>query len=130
MTDCFFGDAFGVCHVHFGVLFCRVLWSAADTQLNLLDPVVSGVFQCDIVHRRSVAVLCMLYMIRCNLKPHHYGALPLSYVIVRLTRGAVVAHRYTYAPPRYRTSQYRNASIPISVSLWIYLADSYSTVFD
>ena len=25
-----------------------------------------GVFECDISHRRSVAVLCMLYQIRCN----------------------------------------------------------------
>ena len=25
-----------------------------------------GVFECDISHRRSVAVLCMLYKIRCN----------------------------------------------------------------
>ena len=49
------------------------MWcSAADTHRKLLDWVVSGarfrttgVFECDIVHRRSVAVLCMLYKIRC-----------------------------------------------------------------
>ena len=47
--------------------------SAADTHLELLDRAVSGarfltggVFECDIAHRRSVAVLCMLYKIRCN----------------------------------------------------------------
>ena len=29
-----------------------------------------------------------------------YGALPVPYVPVRVTRGAVIAHRFTYAPPR------------------------------
>ena len=50
-----------------------VWWSAADTHLKQLDYAVCGaqfltgsVFQCDIAHRRSAAVLCMLYKIRCN----------------------------------------------------------------
>ena len=54
--------------------YCSAVWcSAADTHLKLLDGAVSGarfltggVFECDISHRRSVAVLCMLYKIRCN----------------------------------------------------------------
>ena len=47
--------------------------SAADTRRKLLDRAVSGarfltgsVFEFDISHRRSVAVLCMLYKIRCT----------------------------------------------------------------
>ena len=36
---------------------------------------------------------------------------------------ALAAHRYTYAPPRSRTSQYRRGFIPLSVSLWNDLAD-------
>ena len=48
--------------------YCSAFWSsAADTHLKLLDRAVSGarflaggVFECDISHRRSVAVLCML----------------------------------------------------------------------
>ena len=48
--------------------YCSAVWcSAADTHLKLLDRAVSGarfltggVFEYDIVHRRSVAVLCML----------------------------------------------------------------------
>ena len=48
--------------------YCSAVWcSAADTHLKLLDRAVSGarfltggVFECDISHRRSVAVLCML----------------------------------------------------------------------
>ena len=54
-------------------------------------------------------------------------ALPRPYVPVRVTRGALVAHRYTYTPPRCRTSQYRGTFLPISVSLWNDLANP---VFD
>ena len=56
-----------------------------------------------------------------------YGALPVLHVLVRVTRGAVIAHRYTYAPPRFRTSQYRRTLMPFSVSLWNALSDP---VFD
>ena len=59
-----------------------------------------GVFECDIAHRRSVAVLCMLYKIRCNPVHPVNGALPGPYVPVRVTLCALVAHRYTCAPPR------------------------------
>ena len=56
-----------------------------------------------------------------------YGPLPVPYVPVRVTRSAVIAHRYTYAPPRCRTSKYRRTFIPWSVSLWNDLSDP---VFD
>ena len=49
---------------------------------------------------------------------------------VRVTRGALVAHRYTFAPPRCRTSQYRRTFIPLSVSLWNDLVTPYSMVRD
>ena len=55
------------------------------------------------------------------------GALHGPYVPVRITRGALVAHRYTYAPPPCRTSKHRKTFIPLSVSLWNDLADP---VFD
>ena len=79
------------------------MWcSAADTHLKLLDRVVSGarflivgVFESDIAHRLSVAVLCMLNKIRCNPMHPLNDALPGPYVSVRVTRGALVAHRYT-----------------------------------
>ena len=75
--------------------YCAAVWcSAADTHLKLLDRVVSGasfltggVFECDLAHRRSVAVLCMLYRIRCTIFMH--GALPEPYVPVCFIRGAV-----------------------------------------
>ena len=53
-----------------------------------------GVFECDFAHRRSVPTLCMLYKIRCNPIHHLNGALPVPYVPVQVTRGALVAHRY------------------------------------
>ena len=54
--------------------YCSAVWCpAADTHLKLLDRAVSGArfltggeFECDISQRRSVAVLCMHYKIRCN----------------------------------------------------------------
>ena len=68
---------------------------------KLLDRVVSGasfltecVFECDLAHRRSVAVLSMLYKIRCNPMHPLYVALPDPYLPVR-SHGDVVAHRYT-----------------------------------
>ena len=56
-----------------------------------------------------------------------YDALPVPHVPVQVTRGALVAHRYSYAPPRSRTSQYHRTFILSSVSLWNDLGD---TVFD
>ena len=55
------------------------------------------------------------------------GALPLPYVPARVTRGAFVAHRYSFTPPRYRTSQYRRTFVPLFLSLWNDLSDP---VFD
>ena len=46
------------------------------------------------------------------------GALPLPCVPARVTRGALVAHRYSFVPPRCTTSQYRRSFVLLSVSLW------------
>ena len=87
-----------------------------------------GVFKCGIAHRRSVAVLCMLYKIRCNPMYFLHCALPVPSMPARVTRGIVIAHRYTYyAPPRCRTSKYNTTFIPLSVSL---LSDLSDPVFD
>ena len=111
--------------------YCSAVWcSAADTHLTLQDRAFSGarfltggVFECDIAHRRSVAFLCMLYKIRCNPAQPVNGALPGPYVPVRVTRGVLVAHRYTYAGPRCRTSQYSRTFIVLALSLWNNLAN-------
>ena len=118
--------------------YCSAVWcSAADTHLKLLDRAISGarfltgsVFECDIAHRRPVAVLCMLYKIRCNPVHPLDGALPGPYVPVRVTRGALVAHRYTYAPHNCRTSQCSGTFIPLSVSLWNDLANPVFMVWE
>ena len=98
--------------------------SAADTHLNLLYRVVSGasfltggVFGWDLAHCGSVEVLRMLYKIRCHPMHPHYGAVPEPFVPVRVESGAVIAHRFTYAPNRCRTLQYRRNFISPSVSL-------------
>ena len=126
MIDRFLGDAFGVLSCQFWSTYCSaVSCSVADTHLKLLDHAVSGarfltggVLECDISNRRSVAVLCMLHKIRYNPVHPLNGTLPGPYVPARVTRGALVAHRYTYAPPRCRTMQYSRTFIPFSVSLW------------
>ena len=111
--------------------YCSAVWcSAADTHLRQLDQIVSGasfltggVFECDLAHRRSVSVLCILYKVRCNPMHPLCGALPVPYVPVRVMCGAVIVHQFTYASPHCRTSQYRRAFIPLSVSLWNDLSD-------
>ena len=65
--------------------------------------------------------------IRCYPMHPLNGVLPGPYVPVWVTRGALVAHRYTYAPPCCRTSQYSRTYFPLSVSLWNDLANP---VFD
>ena len=55
------------------------------------------------------------------------GALPLPYVLARVTCDALVAHRHSFAPLRCRTSQHHRSFVPLSVSLWNDLSDP---VFD
>ena len=54
-------------------------------------------------------------------------ALPGQYVPVRVTRGTLVAHLYTSAPPCCRTSQSYRTFVPLSLSL---LNDLVDPVFD
>ena len=70
-------------------------WLGLDRVVSGACFLAGGVLICDLSHRRSVAVLCMLYKIRCNPKHALCGALPVSYVPVGVTRGALIAHRYT-----------------------------------
>ena len=68
----------------------------------------------------------MMYKIRCTQCTLYMvlsGALPDPYVLVRVTRGAVIAHRCTYSPPRCRTSQYHRTFILLSVSVWNHLGN-------
>ena len=58
--------------------------------------------------------LCMLYKIGCNPMHPLDGALPGPYVPVRITRGTLVSHRYTYPPPRCKILQYRSSFVLLS----------------
>ena len=125
----------GFCPAQFGVLLCSVVLGCRYTPKT--DRVVSGAsfltggeFECNIAHCRSVAVLVMLYTIRCSPMHPLYGALAVWYLAVRVTRGALVAHWYTYAPPRSRSAQYCITIIHLSVTLWNDLDDLYSMVWD
>ena len=118
--------------------YCSTVWcSAADSHRKLLDRVVrsagflaGGVLDCNLAHRRSVAELCMLFKIKSNAMLPLSGALPLPYVPARVTRGALVAHRHSFATPRCRTSQYLRTFVPLSVSLWNDLSDLCLMVWD
>ena len=126
----------GLCPASFGVLFCSLVLGCRYTPLttglcSLWCPVSNwGVFECDITHRRSVAVLCVLYKIRCNPVHSLNGALPGPYLPVQVTCGALVAHWYTYAPPRCRTSQYSRLLFPSRCSSGTILLTQYLTVWD
>ena len=80
-----------------------MVWcSAGDTYLKLLDRAVSGpsfltrgVFECDLAHSASVAVLLMLYNIRCNPLHPLYVVLPVP---VLVTRCATLMHLLAAEP--------------------------------
>ena len=69
----------------------------------------------------------MIFKIKSNIVHHLSSALHFPYVPERVTRGALFAHRHSFAPPRCRTSQYRRNFVPLSVSLW---NDLCGPVFD
>ena len=69
----------------------------------------------------------MLYKIRCNPMYSLYGALPVLYVPVQVTSGAVFAHRYTYATTRWSTSR---LLFPCQYLCGTILVTPYSMVWD
>ena len=98
---CYDGSLLGRCFPGFVHQFCTVLQCSAYTPLTtgpcgqFARFLPGGVFECDITHHQSVVVLCVLCKIRC--KPMHplcSTCEHLPYVPVRVTRGALVVHRY------------------------------------
>ena len=111
--------------------YCSAVWcSPADTHVKLLDRcsqwcpfLTGGVFECDIAHRRSVAVMCMLYKIRCN-PMHPLMVLYLDRMCQCGLHAVLWLHiciliRRLAAEPRSTAGLF----IPLSVSLWNDLAD-------
>ena len=54
----------------------------------------------NLANRLSVAVFFMLFKIKSNPMHRMSGALTLPYVPARVTRGALAAHRYSFASRR------------------------------
>ena len=106
--------------------YCSAVWCLiAEKHIKIVDGGVSGkffstggVFECDIVHRRSVLniLYALLVQVLCYA-PSLWCSTCMVYASAGYTR-CLAAHLYTYAPPRCRTSQYRRIFIPVSVSLW------------
>ena len=96
------------CPASFGVLSCSVV-VGADTHLKQLDRVVSGAHFLTGVCLSETFLIVDLWQYRvCCIRSgvsdapdQVYGALPVPYVPVRAARGARVAHRYIYEPPRW-----------------------------
>ena len=94
------GDAFVVSSCPFWSMFRIVMlgWRHTPLTIRLCSQLcmflTRGVFECNIANRRSVAVLCMLWTVRCNPMQHLYDALPVPYVSVRVPRISV--YLYTY----------------------------------
>ena len=106
--------------------YCSAVWcSAADSHFKLLGSDVRGaiflagvVLDCNLAaHRRSVAVLCRVFNTKSSQMHHLSGALPFLHVPARVTRGALVAYKHSFALPLCRTSQYRRTFVHLSVSL-------------
>ena len=117
--------------------YCSAVWcSVANSHLKLVDRVVKsagflagGNLECNLADRRSAHQAELWKLFKIKRHPMHTlsVSLPLPYVPARVTRGALVANRHSYAPPRCRTSLYHRTFVPLSVSLWNNLSDP---VFD
>ena len=79
MIDSFLGDAFDALSSPFWstVPQCgaRLLIHALNCRYTPASFLTGSLFECGLAHRRSVAVLCTLYKIRCN--PMH----PLEHAV-------------------------------------------------
>ena len=123
--------------------YCFTVWhSASDTHPKPQDTVDSdacfltgGVFECTIAYHRSVVILCMLQMIRCNCNLMHplfafNGALPGPHVPLQVTYSSLVAHRYTYAVMLPCTSsQYHRLLLPCQHLCGLTMMTRYSMVW-
>ena len=74
----------------------------------------------------------IMYAVQDQVYPIHplHGSLPVPFVPMRVTRGAVIALRHTYAPLRCRTSQYRWTFVPSQYLCGTILLTPYSIVWD
>ena len=95
------------------MLSCRLTSKLVYRVVRSAGFLAGGVLDCNFAYRRSVAELCMLFKIKSNPMHPLSSALPLPYVPGRVTRGALVAHRHSFAPPCCRTSLWNDLSDPV-----------------
>ena len=82
--------------VYYSVVWC----SAADTHIKLLDRVGTDAWW----HGEGVPRTSSNMTVLCMYSKHPLsGTLPVPYMPVLITRGALVAHRYIYPSPRSAT---------------------------
>ena len=74
--------------------------------------------ECKIAHRRSVALLCMLFKIKTNPIHSLSRALLLPYKPARFTLMFCTRVQHSFAPPLCRTSRYYRTFVLFSVFLW------------
>ena len=107
------------CNIH---MLHNISAGLVECNIHMLHNISAGLVECNIAHRRSVAVVWMLYKVNWNPMHWLHGALPVQYIPVLVTSGALVAQRRSYEPPGCRiSSQY------ICQTLW---NDMFDPVFD
>ena len=99
----------GFCPARFGVLFCRVVLGC---RYWIVWSVVL-VFQQGVCLNVTLHIVDLWQYYVCCIRS---GAIR-SHGSVGVTRGVLVSHRYTNAPPRCRTSQHRRTLSSVSVSV-------------
>ena len=136
MIDCFLGNAFGVLSCPFWSTVRQCGARLPIYTLNYLTASQCCQFYnwgCVWVWPRTSSIcgrIMYAVQVQVYLMNHLDGALPAPNMRVRVRRGAVIARRYTYAPPRWRTSQYRCAFIPCRYVCGMNLVTPYSMQFD
>ena len=116
-------------HVVLGITvcnLCRLLYRAVSGTC-FLD---GGVLECNLFHRRFVAVFCILYEIRGNHMHPLRSARPVPFVPVSVTHNALnalIAHGYTYASSSPESLTVPRTFVSHSVPVWNNFGDN---VFD
>jgi hypothetical protein len=106
--------------------YCSPVWgSSAASHLSLLDRLVRSVSElCEVddlvslVHRRSVAGLCMFFKIYFNYAHPLHDSVFVPAQRSRVTRTGVLAHTYEVVTMRCRTVQFGRCFVPSFARLW------------
>ena len=75
--------------IHHTLTYCGIILSEGASLLT------GGMLECNIAHRRSLAVLCMQYMFRNNPRHIMYGAGPVPRVPMPDACGVLFPHMCT-----------------------------------